>query len=198
MQPGARRAYILLGVIGVIEVVALLVLVIVPSSKNSSITHPNQTTMELTSTAFTHQGPIPAAYTCDGSRGTNPPLHIKNVPQGAATLVLVMDDPDVPRALKADGVFDHWVLYNIPPDTAEIPQGGTAGSVGVNGAGVQAYTGPCPPKDYEPSEHRYVFTLYAIDVVLQFEQAPTKSQVLSNMQGHIIAQTELIGLYKKQ
>jgi len=198
MQPGARRAYILLGVIGVIEALALIVLVVVPSSKTSSITHPNQTTMELTSTAFAHQGSIPAAYTCDGSRGTNPPLQIKDVPQGAATLVLVMDDPDVPRVLKADGVFDHWVLYNIPPDTTEIPQGASVGSVGINGAGTQTYTGPCPPKDYEPSEHRYVFTLYATDVVLQFEQAPTKSDVLSNIQGHIIAQTELIGLYKKQ
>lgn len=197
MQPGARRAYIFLGVVGVIEVVALIVLLVAPG-KPPHTTPINQVTMQLTSTAFAHNATIPAIYTCDGSRDRNPPLTISGVPENAVTLVLIMDDPDVPKVLKQDGVFDHWVLYNIPPNTTEVPEGTHVGSVGQNGRGEQAYTGPCPPKEYEPSEHRYVFTLYALDIRIQFEQPPTKAALLSRIQGHVVAQAQLIGRYKKQ
>jgi len=104
----------------------------------------------------------------------------------------------VPKALHADGVFDHWVLFNIPAETREIPEGGSVGIAGANGAGKNAYTGPCPPPQYEPSEHRYVFKLYALDSELPLQAGATKADVEKVMEGHIVAQTELVGTYKRK
>ena len=73
-----------------------------------------------------------------------------------------MDDPDVPKALKADGMFDHWVLFNIPSDAKGIEEGKSIGIAGLNGAGQNAYTGPCPPPQYEPSTHRYFFQAFTL------------------------------------
>jgi len=173
---------------------------------------------KLASTAFVEGASIPAKYTCDGARDLSPPLSISGTPTEAVSLALIMDDPDVPRALKPDGVFDHWILFNMPADTKEIAEGGSLGTPGANGAGHNAYTGPCPPrfsrseatmkiqvgsqgepppKEYEPSEHRYIFTLYALDIKLTLEVGATKAAVLKALQGHIIAQTQLIGRYKR-
>jgi Raf kinase inhibitor-like YbhB/YbcL family protein len=160
--------------------------------------------MELTSTVFENGGPIPAHYTCDGA-GTNPPLTISGVPAGAVSLALIMDDPDVPKQLKPDGVFDHWVLFNIPPGITSIPEDMHADAVpgvhGANGRGVLGYYGPCPPPQYEPSEHRYMFTLYALDAELDLEEGATKGDVQEAMkraEGHIISTTTLIGKYRRQ
>lgn len=150
----------------------------------------------LTSPAFTNGSSIPSSYTCDGDNAS-PPLSIAGVPTGARALVLVMDDPDVPKALKPDGMFDHWVVYAIDPWTTEIPAGALAGAAGLNGAGEAKYTGPCPPPQYEPSEHRYYFRLHAIDTTLNFIKAPTKAEVLTAIEGHIIGTAELMGLYKR-
>ena len=109
-----------------------------------------------------------------------------------------MDDPDVPKQLRPDGVFDHWTLFNIPASMSEIPEGGSVGIAGANGAGKNAYTGPCPPPQYEPSEHRYVFTLYALDRMLDLKAGATKQEVKAAMQGHILEQTQLIGKYKRK
>ncbi len=108
-----------------------------------------------------------------------------------------MDDPDVPRVLRPDGVFDHWILFNIPPKTVEIAEGGTVGTAGKNGTGGNRYTGPCPPPQYEPSEHRYFFRLYALDMNLSLKEGSMKGDVLKAMEGHVIGQAELIGKYKK-
>jgi Raf kinase inhibitor-like YbhB/YbcL family protein len=161
--------------------------------------------MQLTSMAFEEGAPIPSHYTCDGAN-TNPPLSISGVPGTAKSLTLVMDDPDVPRSLKPDGVFDHWVVFNIPPGITEIPADMHADAVpgvrGANGRGVLGYVGPCPPPQYEPSEHRYVFTLYALDNDLDIEEGATKEEVLDAMKrggdGHIIEKATLIGKYRKQ
>ncbi len=150
----------------------------------------------LSSTAFTDGATIPAKYTCDGE-SVSPALSISGVPEGTVSLALIVDDPDVPKQLKPDGVFDHWVLFDIPPATKEIPEDGSAGTAGVNGAGADAYAAPCPPPQYEPSEHRYVFTLYALDATLGLPAGASKSDVLFAMKGHVIAQTELIGRYKR-
>lgn len=152
--------------------------------------------MELNSDAFENNQTIPAKYTCDGDN-TSPALKISGVPEETKFFVLIMDDPDVPKALKSDGVFDHWVLFNIPPDATQIPENGSIGTAGANGRQQDAYTGPCPPKQYEPSEHRYVFTLYAIDKELSLKAGADKAQVLTAMEGHIIAQTQLIGRYRR-
>ncbi|MBI2087034.1 MAG: YbhB/YbcL family Raf kinase inhibitor-like protein [Candidatus Zambryskibacteria bacterium] len=154
--------------------------------------------MRLSSSAFEHNASIPVKYTCDGEKVTNPPLSISGVPAEAKTLALIMDDPDVPKQLRPDGVFDHWVLFNIPPATQEIPEGGGTGTPGANTAGGSAYVGPCPPSQYEPSEHRYIFKLYALDAVLNIEPGAAKKEVLEAMQNHILAEAELIGRYRRQ
>ena len=118
--------------------------------------------LTLTSSAFKNGEVIPAKYTCDGGRLLSPPLSISSVPEVAKSLVIIMDDPDIPKAVQESrGIeaFDHWVLFNIPPETREISEGGTAGTAGLNSAGNSGYTGPCPPPEYEPSEQLYIFKL---------------------------------------
>ncbi len=159
------------------------------------------TQLEIKSSAFEPGGSIPAAYTCDEDKTKNPPLMISSVPEGAKSLVLIMDDPDIPAIFKEQrglDAFDHWTLFNIPPETTEIPEGGSVGTAGANGTGQSAYYGPCPPKEYEPSEHRYFFKLYVLDVLLDLEPGATKKQVEAAMAGHIIEQTELMGTYKRK
>lgn len=155
------------------------------------------TEMKLTSTAFQQGGTIPTKYTCDGTRYLSPPLSISGAPENTESLVLIMDDPDVPKELIPEGVFDHWVVYSIPAGTTEIPEGGGVGVLGANGRDDLAYTGPCPPTEYEPSEHRYVFRVYALDTELSFERPPTKAKVLEAIEGHVIGRAELIGKYKR-
>ncbi len=154
-------------------------------------------TLTLTSPAFAEGASIPSRFTCDGDRSVSPPLSIGGVPEGTKSLALIMDDPDVPKALHADGVFDHWVLFNIPAETREIPEGGTVGVPGANGAGKNAYTGPCPPPQYEPSEHRYIFNLYALDETLPLQAGAGRADVEKAMQGHILGQAQLVARYKR-
>lgn len=154
-------------------------------------------TLVLKSPVFENGASIPSRFTCDGEN-MSPPISWSGVPDGTKSLALIADDPDVPKILKPDGVFDHWVLFNIPPETTEVTTGGTAGVSGGNGAGKNQYTGPCPPPQYEPSEHRYFFRLYALDTMLALPEGASKEEVLAAMQGHIIAQAELMGRYKRQ
>lgn len=155
--------------------------------------------LTLTSSAFEHDGTIPAKYTCDGDRTINPPFAFSGVPQGTASLVLTMDDPDVPKVRHASGVFDHWVVFNMPADTTGISEGGPMpGIAGANGAGALAYTGPCPPPEYEPSEHRYIFKLYALSAPLTLATGATKAEVLAALQSVLIEETELIGRYSRK
>lgn len=153
--------------------------------------------MKIESPAFAHEARIPATYTCDGDRMLSPALAISDVPEGTETLVLLMDDPDVPKELKPDGHFTHWVLFNIPPSTESIPEGGTVGTPGVNGRGDASYTGPCPPPDHEPKTHRYIFSLYALDTTLDLEEGASKEDVEAAMANHIIETAELIGTYSR-
>lgn len=158
-----------------------------------------KTMMTLTSPAFQDGQPVPKTYTCDGDRKLSPPLSIAGVPAGAASLVLIVDDPDVPKALKPDGVFDHWVMYGVDPKTREIPEGTAPGAQGMNGRGEAAYTGPCPPPEYEPTKHRYVFTLYATDLgALNFIKAPTKADILAAIEGHVLEKAVLTGMYDRK
>ncbi len=153
--------------------------------------------LKLTSFAFAHDGKIPAKYTCDEDRFLSPALTINGAPGGTSSFVLIMDDPDVPKIVRPDGVFNHWVLFNIPASTTEIGEGEVVGTVGNNGRDEARYTGPCPPPEYEPSEHRYIFSLYALDTELSLSVGATKGEVLSAMRGHILEQAELTGLYKR-
>lgn len=159
------------------------------------------TNLTLISTAFANGGMIPAKYTCDGDKLLSPPLSIGGVPEAAKSLVLIMDDPDIPKAvqeLRGIKVFDHWVLYNIPADTTEIPEGVAIGTAGLNGTGKGGYIGPCPPPEYEPSEHRYVFKLYALREALALGAGVKKREVLDALVSLLIAEAELIGRYSRK
>ena len=118
--------------------------------------------MKLASKAFAHGESIPAKYTCDGEN-ISPPLEISDVPSEARSLVLIMDDPDVPRNIREDGMWDHWVVFNIPPTIGDIPEASAPeGTPGKGTSGDHGYFGPCPPD----REHRYFFKLYALDATL--------------------------------
>jgi Raf kinase inhibitor-like YbhB/YbcL family protein len=149
--------------------------------------------MQLTSSAFEQRGKIPAKYTCDGEN-INPPLTISDVPSEAKSLVLIMDDPDVPKHLRADGMWDHWIVFNIPPNLTQIEEGKEP--EGIHGVGTGNnldYYGPCPPD----REHRYFFKLYALDTQLNLPEKATKQQVEQAMNDHILAKTELMGRYER-
>ena len=146
-------------------------------------------TLSLTSSAFENNGDMPKVYTCDGS-DTSPPLEISGVPEGTKSLVLINDDPDAPDPAAPKFTWDHWVLYNIPPGTTSIPEGGSVGTAGKNSWGRTDYGGPCPPI----GKHRYFFKLYALDTELDLTNAD-KEAVKAAMQGHILEEAVLIGLY---
>ena len=152
--------------------------------------------MKLTSSAFEAGGAMPAKYTCDG-QGINPPLQIYDVPSQTISLALLMDDPDIPEAAKKSfnvEVWDHWVVFNMPPDTKNINEGeNPAGLLGKNTRGNFAYGGPCPPD----GEHRYFFKLYALDTILNLPDGSTKAEVEQAMNGHVLETVELIGRYKR-
>lgn len=197
-----KMAYLLQGVLflGII-LIAVYALQLKQAPNGSGIIDTNSamtTQLSITSSAFEQNGRIPSKYTCDGDRSINPPLKFSDVPEGAKSLALIMDDPDVPKALRADGVFDHWVLFNIPPDVREIAEGGSPGTAGANGSGKSVYTGPCPPTQYEPKEHRYIFTLYALDTMLSLNEGSSKQEVLKAMQDHILEQAQFIGRYSRE
>lgn len=150
--------------------------------------------MKLTSRAFKQGQSIPSIYTCDG-KDWNPPLEISQVPENAKSLVLIMEDPDVPKSIRADQLYVHWVIYDIPPDTQSISE--HSSPPGVQGKGTNgqtAYMGPCPPD----REHRYFFKLYALDTKLNLPKGQTKVEVEKKMQGHIISSAELMGKYVRK
>lgn len=145
--------------------------------------------MKILSPAFEHMGAIPSKYTCDGE-DINPLLKFEEVPRGTESLVLIVYDPDAPA-----GLWAHWLVWNIEPNTKEIkensaPQGAVQG---LTNFGQSCYGGPCPPD----REHRYFFKLYALDCGLSLDKNSKKKDLEEAMRGHIIAQAELVGLYKR-
>jgi len=154
--------------------------------------------LTLQSSAFENGAEIPARYTCKGD-DISPPLNWSGVPGNARSLVLIIDDPDAPDPKAPKTIWVHWVLYNIPPDInglAEHITGATlpaGASEGINDWRNRGYGGPCPPI----GRHRYFHKLYALDSVLKGLKNPGKAVVEDAMQGHIIAQAELIGTCKK-
>lgn len=153
--------------------------------------------LTLSSPAFKDDGEIPSKYTCDGAN-VSPELHIENIPAGTKSLVLVMDDPDIPESIKESrGIekFDHWALYNILPEQSVIPEetGDTLGTGGVTSRGEPGYVGPCPPD----REHRYIFRLYALSGTLNFIKEPTLDELETAAQGMVIERATLIGRYER-
>ena len=144
-------------------------------------------TLQVFSTVFSHKGHIPSEYTCDG-KDINPPIEVNNIPEGTRSLALIMEDPDAPRA-----VFDHWLLWNISPNEA-IAEQSSPGISGLNDFGKTGYGGPCPPSGV----HRYFFKVYALDTKLDLIAGADKTALLEAMEGHIIAEGEIMGLYQRK
>jgi Raf kinase inhibitor-like YbhB/YbcL family protein len=143
--------------------------------------------MRLTSPAFEHGQPIPARYTCDGE-GVSPPLLIHDLPEGTASLALIVDDPDAPM-----GTWDHWVAYNIPL-TEEIGENAAeVGDAGSNSWGRTGWGGPCPPDGM----HRYLFRIYALGSTLGLDRGATKEQLLAALEGNTLGEAELVGTYAR-
>jgi Raf kinase inhibitor-like YbhB/YbcL family protein len=154
--------------------------------------------LTLTSTAFTDGGGIPSRYTCQGN-DISPPLDWRGVPDTARSLVLIVDDPDAPDPKAPRMTWVHWVLFNLPPVTAGLPEGITPDALppgtgqGLNSWNRTGYGGPCPPI----GRHRYFHKLYALDTLLELSGKPTKKALEAAMQGHVIGQAELVGTYQK-
>ena len=152
--------------------------------------------MHITSPAFEHMKAIPEKYSCESDNPVSPPLQFHDVPLEARSLVLIVDDPDVPAEELESRIFDHWVMFNIDPKTTEILEDSFVGVMGANTHGENKYAPMCPPKKYEPQEHRYMFKLYALDSELDLPEGTTKNDVMSAMTEHVIDRAELIGVYQ--
>jgi hypothetical protein len=154
--------------------------------------------MTLTSAAFEHEGRVPRKYTCEGD-DMSPPLVWSGVPEGARSLALIVDDPDAPDPAAPKMTFVHWVLYNLPVDAGGLAENAAAAGLpagareGMNDFGRTRFGGPCPPI----GRHRYFHKLYALDQVLPDLGAPTKEALLQAMEGHVLAEAQLMGTYQK-
>ena len=154
--------------------------------------------LTLKSSAFEHGGEIPARHTCEGE-DISPPLTWSNIPETTRSLVLIIDDPDAPDPAEPKMTWVHWVVYNIPPDATALPEAIKSSDLpmgtgqGLNDWNRAGYGGPCPPI----GRHRYFHKLYALDTRLENLDKPTKAEVEVAMQGHIIAQAELVGTFQK-
>jgi len=151
--------------------------------------------LELRSAAFKQNELIPRQFSCQGL-DVSPPLSWAGVPEKTQSIVLVCDDPDAPL-----GTWVHWLIYDIPSDITELSNGiphqetlDSGAKQGINDFGNIGYGGPCPPSG---KPHRYFFKLYCIDEKLELSSGLTKDELLKAIKGHIIAQAELIGKYKR-
>jgi hypothetical protein len=154
-------------------------------------------TLTLISPAFSHDGAIPARYTCEGD-DVSPPLTWSGAPPATRTLVLIVDDPDAPDPKAPRMTWVHWVVYDLPATATGLAEGveslpGQA-RTGLNDWKRSGYGGPCPPI----GRHRYFHKLYALDKEIGALKSPTKQDVLDAMEGHIVAEAVLIGTYAKR
>ena len=150
--------------------------------------------MKIKSSAFSQGDSIPKLYTCKG-KDISPPLQWTDVPEGTESFVLISDDPDAPM-----GTWVHWVYYNIPGSMRELSEGvdknvnpDSGGVQGITSFGQQEYGGPCPPSGI----HRYFFKLYALNTAISPGSKAGKAEVLRAMKGHVLAEAELMGTFKK-
>jgi Raf kinase inhibitor-like YbhB/YbcL family protein len=155
--------------------------------------------LTIRSTAFADGGEIPARHTCQGE-DVSPALAWSGVPAGARSLALVVDDPDAPDPAAPKTTWVHWVLHDLPPSAAGLPEAVRRDALpagareGLNDWKRTGYGGPCPPI----GRHRYFFKLYALDVALGDLGKPTKAKLERAMKGHVLAQAQLMGTYGKK
>lgn len=181
---------------------AFLMLAIALAGCSRPRPEPREETMSrlaLTSPAFAPGATLPARFTCDGE-GVSPPLLWTDPPEGTRSFALIVDDPDAPDPKAPQTDWTHWVLYDLPAETRELPEGASTDGLpsgtreGMNDWKRPGYGAACPPK----GRHRYVHTLYALDTELPDLGAPSRQKLLEAMRGHVLAQAELIGTYEKR
>jgi Raf kinase inhibitor-like YbhB/YbcL family protein len=144
--------------------------------------------MKITSSAFQEGATIPSKFTCDGA-DASPPLQIADIPSGAKSLALIVDDPDAPG-----GLFTHWMVWNLSPQTSTVAEGSAPKGVhGTNDFGKSGYGGPCPPS----GTHRYYFKIFALDRELDLSSGAKRAQLDAAMKGHVVVQGELMGRYSR-
>ena len=148
-----------------------------------------ETPMKISSPDFNEGGSIPSRFTCDGEN-VNPALRISDVPAGAKSLVLIVDDPDAPA-----GTWNHWLMWNLKTDLKEIAVNSVpAGAVqGLNDFHQNNYGGPCPPS----GTHRYFFKLFALDTVLELPASSTRKTLDQAIRGHVVAEAKHMGRYAR-
>lgn len=151
--------------------------------------------IKITSTAFEDGDMIPSKYTCDG-KNISPPLQWDAVHAETKSIAVICDDPDAPM-----GTWVHWVLFNLPPQTMQLPEDFPTDETladgtrqGVTDFGTTGYGGPCPPS----GTHRYFFKIYALDAEIDTVSVIDKAELLKKMEGHILAQGQLMGKYKRK
>lgn len=151
--------------------------------------------IQVTSSAFAEGGMIPPQYTCDGGN-VSPPLSWQSVPEGTKSIALIADDPDAPSR-----TFVHWVLYDLPADVRELPENVPDDRTapvgirqGINDFGKSGYGGPCPPS----GTHRYYFKVYALDAQMNLPPGSSKAKLLKAMDGHVLAEGQIMGRYRRQ
>jgi Raf kinase inhibitor-like YbhB/YbcL family protein len=146
--------------------------------------------LDVTSSAFAEGQSIPEKYTCDGEN-VSPPIKWSGAPATTKSIAIIVEDPDAPS-----GTFTHWVLYDMPGTSRELAEGSSgSGKGGMNGFGKKGYGGPCPPPG---GPHRYFFRVYALDTASLGNAGSSKEDVTAAMQGHILAQGQLMGTYKRR
>jgi Raf kinase inhibitor-like YbhB/YbcL family protein len=150
--------------------------------------------MEIKSSAFKTGEMIPGKYTCDNI-DISPPLEWTYGPAGTKTYAIICDDPDAPM-----GTWVHWVIFNIPGNILALTENTPKKDVLDNGSmqgrndfGKTGYGGPCPPR----GTHRYFFKIYALDTELDTKSGITKKELLKAMEGHVLAEGELVGRYAR-
>jgi hypothetical protein len=195
------KKFIVAVVIIIILCLAVFVIYKYSGNRTATFTDQNQATintttpMTIASSAFLDSQTVPKQYTCDGA-GINPPLQFSNIPSEAQSLALLVEDPDAPT-----GIWIHWLMWNISASTTEIsensvPQGAIQGQAS---SGQNVYGAPCPPSPTPGSGqagiHHYIFTVYALDSKLQLPSYSTAQNFQSAIQGHVISQAQLTGLY---
>lgn len=199
-----RRSF-LVSSVKAIELVGLVALMSCTPRSNSSDPSGTQAsqpetgkTMTLSSTAFSTDGTIPPKFTCDGEN-LSPALSWDAPPAGTKSLAILVSDPDA-----SGKPFVHWVLYDLPPDLRQLPEGVPAnpllsqgGTQGKSDFGKFGYGGPCPLKAASDDAHRYVFKLYALDKLLDLAPGASQQEVMKAMEGHTLAEAELIGRYRR-
>jgi Raf kinase inhibitor-like YbhB/YbcL family protein len=166
-----------------------IILIMAVLAATASVAFAKGAVMRISSTEFSGGKPIPSKYSCEGN-DVSPPVAFTGIPSGTKTLALVADDPDAPA-----GLWVHWVVWNIPPETPELKEGAVPpGMQGRNGWGKNAYGGPCPPSGM----HRYFFTLYALDKALDLPASTDAAGLREAMKGHVLSEAKLLGTYSKK